>query len=192
MNKRLRILLVFSLIIPLTINVVTAQEIQMKKWVIGSGGMVSEKNSEGLRMSGIIGQLAIEKLQLKGDVPYYDMYQGFWVPEGIQGTDVPEIPVGADLRNFPNPFSTQTTIEYTLPGPSNVTIKIYNVAGNVIKTLNLGVQDGTQKVSWDAKDQSGTDLSSGSYLLELNVDPTNIAGYSFSSYTLRNMMIVVK
>ncbi|WP_207494444.1 T9SS type A sorting domain-containing protein [Aridibaculum aurantiacum] len=39
------------------------------------------------------------------------------------------------LRNYPNPFATNTTIEYSLTYPDAVSLEIYNVSGQVIKTL---------------------------------------------------------
>lgn len=171
---------------------VDAQTYKISKWVLGSGGMVSEKNSEGLKMSGILGQFAIEKVSVSSPGQSWDVYQGFWVPDGSQGTDVPEYPEGSDLKNYPNPFSNQTTIEYSVPGPSLVTLSIYEVSGKLVKTMDLGIIDGTNRLSWDAKDKLGIDVGSGSYLLEMSVEPTSVSGAIFNSFTMRTVMVVVR
>ena len=67
------------------------------------------------------------------------------------------------LQNYPNPFNPTTTIRYTLPAQSQVTLKIFNAIGQEIATLVDAVQDaGARAVTFDA---SG--LSSGLYLYRL-------------------------
>ena len=68
-------------------------------------------------------------------------------------------------QNYPNPFNPTTTIEYTLPIASTVTISIYNVMGQEVATI-LPLQDkpaGTYRVNWDGLDRSGNQVASGTY-----------------------------
>ena len=51
---------------------------------------------------------------------------------------VPPTPVDLKLSNFPNPFSSATTIKYDLPTDSKVSLKIYNSTGQVLATLFEG------------------------------------------------------
>ena len=66
--------------------------------------------------------------------------------------------------NYPNPFNATTTIRYTLPEDSDVTVEIYDLLGRRVTTLvRQAQQAGYHQVTWDAKD-----LSSGLYFCRLH------------------------
>ncbi|MEW6685948.1 MAG: C25 family cysteine peptidase [Candidatus Edwardsbacteria bacterium] len=80
-------------------------------------------------------------------------------------------------QNYPNPFSSQTAIRYLLSAISHTTLKIYNVAGQLVKTL-VGqtlvgqtflsdITPGVYSVSWDGRDESGKRVASGVYFYQL-------------------------
>ncbi len=67
-------------------------------------------------------------------------------------------------QNYPNPFNPGTTISYELPNSANVTIKVYDVLGNEIKTLvNNNEQAGKHQIYFNA-----SDLSSGVYFYQMH------------------------
>ncbi len=67
-------------------------------------------------------------------------------------------------QNFPNPFNPTTTIAYSIPSKSNVELKIYDVLGRHIATLNSGIQEaGNYSIVWNARDDSGNMVSNGMY-----------------------------
>jgi hypothetical protein len=67
--------------------------------------------------------------------------------------------------NHPNPFNPYTTINYTVLNATHVTIEIYNVRGQKIRTLvNETVEQGHHTVVWNGKCDNGTELGSGMYL----------------------------
>jgi flagellar hook assembly protein FlgD len=75
------------------------------------------------------------------------------------------IPKEFDLKqNYPNPFNPSTTIEYTIPENSRVTLKIYDILGKEVATLvNKEQNTGTYIVVWNAQS-----VSSGIYFYRIN------------------------
>ena len=68
-------------------------------------------------------------------------------------------------QNYPNPFNPTTTIEYTLPIASQLSISIFNVMGQEVANV-LPLQDkpaGTYRVNWNGLDRSGNQVASGTY-----------------------------
>jgi len=72
------------------------------------------------------------------------------------------------FQNFPNPFNPTTTIKYTVPKESFISLRVYNMLGKEVKTLREGiVTAGEYYVVWDGKDNLGREVSSGTYLYRL-------------------------
>jgi hypothetical protein len=72
------------------------------------------------------------------------------------------------LPNYPNPFNPSTAIGYEIPEAGNVTLTIYNVLGQELRTLvNAHQEAGTYTVMWDSKDAAGHSLNSGVYFYTL-------------------------
>ncbi|MRR09094.1 T9SS type A sorting domain-containing protein [bacterium] len=70
--------------------------------------------------------------------------------------------------NRPNPFKQWTRIDYQLPAAGTVSLKVYNVAGQLVRTLAEGFQPaGAHAVRWDGRDDRGREVSSGVYLYRL-------------------------
>ena len=68
-------------------------------------------------------------------------------------------------QNYPNPFNPSTVINYALPKSSLVTIKIYNILGQEVKTLINGQrQPGYYTVQWNGDNNSGRTVASGMYI----------------------------
>ena len=56
---------------------------------------------------------------------------------------------------FPNPFNGQTMIEYSIPSPSNILFKIFDMNGKEIRTLHNGYHNsGRAAITWDGKDKN--------------------------------------
>jgi hypothetical protein len=81
------------------------------------------------------------------------------------GTDLPVAKFG--VESYPNPFNPQLTIKYTLKNPGNVVMKVYNVRGELVKTLLNGqVSETAGSVVWDGTTDQGSNVSSGVYFVE--------------------------
>jgi hypothetical protein len=69
------------------------------------------------------------------------------------------------LNNYPNPFNPETTIKYHLPEAAQVKLEVYNMVGQVVRTLVSNHQNaGRYVVQWDAANDNGQSLASGIYL----------------------------
>lgn len=72
-------------------------------------------------------------------------------------------------QNYPNPFNPSTTIQYTLPEPAQVTIRIYDGLGKELRTILDAYQtSGTHEVKWDGKDANGILVASGFYIYRID------------------------
>ena len=79
------------------------------------------------------------------------------------------LPVSYDMsQNYPNPFNPTTTIRYSLPTNSFVTLRIYDILGREVKTLISTEQNsGTYNVQWNGDNNYGNKVSSGIYLYRI-------------------------
>jgi hypothetical protein len=65
-------------------------------------------------------------------------------------------------QNYPNPFNAETVISYSIPVQSHVSLNIYNINGQKIRTLIDEVsQPGVYRVVWNGTNDEGKDLASG-------------------------------
>lgn len=74
------------------------------------------------------------------------------------------------LQNFPNPFNPETTIGYELAESADVTLQIYNVVGQVVRTLIAAESQaaGRYQIRWDGMDDRGVSVSSGIYFYRIS------------------------
>lgn len=72
------------------------------------------------------------------------------------------------LGNYPNPFLSETHIEFTLAHAGRVILNVYNLQGKVVKQLkNEDMMPGTYNVIWDATNDRGVPVEGGYYFYEL-------------------------
>jgi hypothetical protein len=102
----------------------------------------------------------------------------FGILTGVEEQDeaAGTLPAGFSLLpNYPNPFNPKTVIAYRLglQEPAAVSLKIYNLLGQQVRTLSDGVQaSGEYQLVWDGRDDAGRALSSGIYFVRLQVGDT--------------------
>ena len=92
------------------------------------------------------------------------------------------------LPNYPNPFNPETWIPYQLSEQSDVTLRIYTLSGELIRTISMGIQqaglyqDRSHAAYWDGKNEVGEPVASGIYFYEF------IAG----NYSATKRMVIRK
>ena len=73
-------------------------------------------------------------------------------------------------QNYPNPFNPETQIQFELPQAATVSLVIYNLLGEQVRTLVEGsTEAGFHPVRWQGKDDQGRSLPSGVYVYRLQV-----------------------
>ena len=84
-------------------------------------------------------------------------------------TDLAQLPHTIQLgQNYPNPFNPSTTIEFSLPEKDHISILVYNILGQQIRTLtDEEYSAGYHEVTWDGTNKSGDKVSSGIYLYKI-------------------------
>ncbi|MGC9362711.1 MAG: carboxypeptidase regulatory-like domain-containing protein, partial [Candidatus Syntrophosphaera sp.] len=86
---------------------------------------------------------------------------------GIGEDEVPSYATSL-LGNHPNPFNPQTTIRFSLETQAQVDMRIYNLKGELIRSLlNEIRQSGYHSIIWDGTDDAGIPVSSGVYYLRM-------------------------
>ena len=102
---------------------------------------------------------------------------------GVEEEETVSLPQELTLKNYPNPFNSSTTIQYTLPYESKVNLIIFNLSGQVIRIL-VGERQGPgmYTVLWDGRDNQGKEVSTGVYFYQLRT----------SEKTLNQKMLLLK
>ncbi len=74
-------------------------------------------------------------------------------------------------QNYPNPFNPETTISFDMPKTAPATLAVYNVKGQLVKTLFDGnATFGKNNIVWNGTDNSGSKVSSGIYFYRLSTN----------------------
>jgi predicted CXXCH cytochrome family protein len=105
-----------------------------------------------------------------------------WQPLSVK--ELPGMPTEfAIQQNYPNPFNPSTSIRFSVPKESRVKIEVYNVAGQLVKTLlDEALRAGNKEVVWDGTAASGAKVASGMYLYRIQA----------GDYTAVKKMVMLK
>ncbi len=92
-----------------------------------------------------------------------------FIEKNTQG--IPLVAVDYSLvQNYPNPFNPSTQIRYTIGHSGQVSLDVYNVLGQHVRSLVNAIQPiGTYELEWDGKDNIGTTVSTGVYFYKITV-----------------------
>ncbi len=135
-----------------------------------------------IAMSGVTpltnGSIAMISLKLKDKNAKFDINGLAKLNDKISTTlsnyAVRAIPDQFELsQNYPNPFNPTTTIKYQISQDTRVTLTVYDMLGQVVKTLVNGTQQqaGYYDATWDGLNNFGQQVSSGIYIYRLEAGP---------------------
>ena len=97
-------------------------------------------------------------------IVYDDTYLNAIEEDYIQVSDF-------QLNNYPNPFNPSTIISFMLKSDSNIELSVYNLKGELVRTIANGLyKSGHHELKWDGKDSDQKSVTSGVYILKLSVD----------------------
>jgi hypothetical protein len=91
----------------------------------------------------------------------------FFGMEGDPLDVTPALPaVEFSVRSYPNPFNPAVKLEYTLARPGRLTLKVFDMRGQLVRTLIDEVRETDGFVVWDGTDSQGAQAASGVYFYE--------------------------
>ncbi len=97
--------------------------------------------------------------------------------------DISEVKITELMPSYPNPFNPSTTIPFNLAAQENVTLRIYDARGALVRTLkDESLPAGVHTVVWDGRDMNGHQTATGVYFVRL------IAG----SYEMTQKIVMIK
>ena len=126
--------------------------------------------------TGMTAQAHLAQYIISGDpnTVYVDNMYFYDITTGIAG-DLVAAPTAFTLnQNYPNPFNPTTTLRYGVPEASAVSIIIYDIRGNVVRTMQSETRPaGWYEVVWNGLDDAGQPVSTGLYLTRLQAGSFN-------------------
>ena len=109
----------------------------------------------------------IDTIKISGDdrVVYVNRYE-------FLSTETNGMPTEFALHeNYPNPFNPTTTLRFDLPEVSSITLTIYNMLGQSVRTFNMNdTPAGFHSIKWDATNDYGDPVGAGVYLYQLRAN----------------------
>lgn len=155
-----------------------------------NNGKVETFTSNHGQLAGIIDILSgIPTTESQDIVWYVEATDGLYVTESTPPNNDPQSRPGYRLKltkkgivgigdvapaafalsqNYPNPFNPSTMISYELPKSTQVSLVVYDLLGNKVKTLiNESADAGSYDVVWNATNDLGMQVPSGNYILKM-------------------------
>ncbi|MFN3134518.1 MAG: PQQ-binding-like beta-propeller repeat protein, partial [Candidatus Kryptonium sp.] len=87
----------------------------------------------------------------------------------ISNVNLGDLPLEYKLySSYPNPFNSETTVEFDIPEYSSVKLIVYDILGRKVKTLiDANLDPGRKVIKWDGRDDEGEIVSSGVYFITI-------------------------
>jgi hypothetical protein len=112
----------------------------------------------------------LNQIDLDGTMTRSEVVEVLLSPTAVSQQALPL--VNSLQQNYPNPFNPETTISYDLSAESVVTLTIYDISGQVIRSVvnNQAMSAGQYKSVWDGRDERGVKVASGVYFYQLQTE----------------------
>lgn len=105
-----------------------------------------------------------------GNVMFMELQITFPTPHSNEDHTSPAV-VNLLNQNYPNPFNPETNISFDMPVNGNAKVDVFNVKGQLVKTLYNGhAPYGKTTVVWSGDDNQGNNVSSGVYFYRLTTE----------------------
>ena len=116
------------------------------------------------QVNGVTYIIAISAVYVQGES---DIVEIQFTYTGTSANDI-LIAVIELMDNYPNPFNPVTNIAYSIKETGNIIIEVYNLRGQLVKTLVNEVKEtGNYNIIWNSTDNSNKPVSSGVYLYKM-------------------------
>ena len=146
----------------------------------------SSRNTACIYYDGSFGESSENSKLIYMTIPYETIYpdedrqqlfkviSDFFDDPSVVKTNNTQIPEELTLyQNYPNPFNSETTIKFTIPEQADVSLKIFNVLGQKVRTLVCeSKKPDTYSIAWNGKDDFGMEVCSGIYVYKIKVNKT--------------------
>ncbi len=112
----------------------------------------------------------LDNISNSGAVMTADLIVG--LAAGVDPDDPSVLPAAIELaQNYPNPFNPATSIGFELNQAARISLEIYNIAGQRVRTLlDAWVEAGLTTLTWDGRDHANEPVASGVYLYRVTAD----------------------
>ncbi len=139
----------------------------------GSRGVVVYNNTGSTATFDVVWNNQAVPFTLNNSATASFLWQG---PVPVQEKPMPAKMVFTQIRNFPEPFTSATRINFNLTKNANADVVIYNSKGDVVASLMHGTQSkGSQSVVWNGRDSNDRPVSAGMYVIKLASEGYSIA-----------------
>ncbi len=138
-------------------------------WDMSTDGTYDSLYSWGLEVA-VTDSFSIQNTSVRS----YFMTHGKCAPNRIRNSSVTQPSTFSLKQNYPNPFNRSTQIHYEVIDPAHVTLTIYDLFGNKIRTLiNTQKPAGEYTICWTGENDAGDIVASGTYVYQITIDRNN-------------------
>jgi len=120
-------------------------------------------------------QIALKAIVMDGTggchshAPLFDNVRLIRTDDGASAVPKPHRKTAILSQNHPNPFNPQTTIAFEIPGRQEVSLRVFDLSGRLVRDLIVGElrYPGRHEVVWNGRDDAGRPVASGTYFYRL-------------------------